>query len=325
MRPRQKGGFTLVELLVVIAIIGILIALLLPAVQAAREAARRLQCSNNLKQMVLGLHNYHDATKSFPAGSYHHQHGHTWMSSLLPYLELQSAHDQLDMDLLTNVSPNREVIDSLVIPCGACPSDPNSGMQDNVEAWGYRNCDGPWETKSMGASYSPSGGPIHMGICQIPAMSPNINCFSFNGGQYDQGGPGMFVAGQKAYCLRDCLDGTSKTLLLGETLPRLHAHRSYFNSHLNVASTNTPPNYSLQFYDECLPPYFRPGTKQVNPDRNSMCNYRTYGFDSLHPGGVQVALTDGSVQFINENIDYNTWQYLGKRDDGEVVKDYLTP
>jgi prepilin-type N-terminal cleavage/methylation domain-containing protein/prepilin-type processing-associated H-X9-DG protein len=313
---RRRPGFTLVELLVVIAIIGILIALLLPAVQAAREAARRISCANNLKQVTLAMHNYHVTYKTFPMGAYYKPyawpgwnnilHSHTWMCSLLPFMDQTDIYERLDFQLPTDVEPNLSALKGLYLPDMACPSDPQSGVYNNGECHGYLP-----DPLTMGASYSPCSGPMHMNACVIPQTNPNINCFSFSGGRDDHGSLGMFTGGPIAYTLLDCIDGTSSTLLIGETLPRYMCHFAYFDSHLNCASTNTPPNYGYSLRHQC-PQY-------PDPNRDGTCNMFMSGFNSLHPGGVQMGFVDGGVRFIHETIDYRIWNFLGHRDDGEAI------
>lgn len=109
---------------------------------------------------------------------------------------------------------------------------------------------------------------------------------------------------------------------MGETLPMLHAHRSYFDCALMVGSTNLKPNYGLEWLDRCVATYFLPGTSSLNHARDASCNFNTYGFDSMHPNGLQVAMTDGSVTFINDTIEYAIWQYLGDKDDGNAMSGY---
>ena len=192
-RPR---AFTLVELLTVITIIGILIGLLLPAVQAAREAARCSQCQNNLKQLGLACHNYHAAWESLPAGDYCGVNAiagicgcHTWIESLFPYIEQQAIYGMLNFSVRPCDPPNASLLNNLVIPNLTCPSDPDAGLMDNFR-WpfdygGATPCcynPGAEGTRSLAESYAPCGGPLSMNACPIPAMNPNINCLGANGG-----------------------------------------------------------------------------------------------------------------------------------------------
>jgi prepilin-type N-terminal cleavage/methylation domain-containing protein/prepilin-type processing-associated H-X9-DG protein len=318
----KSAGFTLVELLVVITIIGILIALLLPAVQAAREAARRMQCANNLKQLTLALHVYHQTANSLPAGAYYpihtdDQHRHVWLESILPQIEASAIYERIDFRKCTNVAPNPAVLlQQTFASCLACPSDPDAGLQDNFADPHYRP--GGVGTRSMGASYSPSGGPVHMwtqnGQCFRPPMNPNINCKSLYGGNDNYGAPGMFAGGSIAYSFRDCKDGTSNTFLLGETLTRFHVHRAYIDSQYNVATTNLEPNLLLPYMDKC-----RQTPPTLDDPTTRWCEDRTAGFASLHPGGVNMALADGSITFITDSIDYRTWNLLGDKADGLPV------
>jgi len=329
-----RSGFTLVELLVVIAIIGILVALLLPAVQSAREAARRMQCSNQLKQMALGLHNYHTANSTLPAGGYCPRAGsgctdislcHTWFESLLPFIEQQALYDQIDFDVPTNAEPNASLLTGLIIPGVNCPSDTGSQLVDHSRlnpAGACGGCDyatGPDGTSSVGATYSPSGGPLNMNGCTIPPWPDKRNCQSANGGSRDNGAPGMFAAGPIAYTFNDCKDGTTNTFLIGETIPTWTQFMLYFNSHLSAASTNIPPNYFKTNPQNCEnpAPCYTEGNPPSNPGRG--CIPDRSGFNSLHPGGLLMAMSDGSVHFVSETIDYETWVFLGDRRDGEVA------
>ncbi len=324
----QNRGFTLVELLVVITIIGILIALLLPAVQAAREAARRAQCSNHLKQLGLACHNYHAATGSLPAGdycfappSYSIRSCHTWIESLFPYIEQQAVYDQIDFAVDTRTAPNPDTLNDLIIPNLMCPTDPDSGLMDNGR-WSGNYNPGPPGTLSLGQNYAPSGGPNEMNGCIIPPTDPNINCIGdrasggawtlgWNNGSNDVGCPGMFAGGRVAYRFRDATDGTSNTFLLGETLPIYAPLMMYFAGHMNISTTNPPPNY-----------WKISGCPKQRTAPVSWCYGICGGFNSMHSGGVTVCMSDGAVRFIAETIDYRIYQFLGNKEDGESVSGF---
>lgn len=321
-RTSSKRGFTLVELLVVIAIVGVLVALLLPAVQAAREAARRASCMNNVKQIALGLHNYHDAFKTLPSAAYctdastyaqTHQ-CHTWVETLFPFIEQQNVHDQIDFTILTSAGGNPAVLNDLVIDGLLCPSDPDAGLLPNKRDSSFLpNFSG----SSMGANYVPSAGPITMNLCPVADLSsdptnPLNNCQSSNGGSFDNETPGMFTGGRKSYGLAACTDGTSNTFMIGETLPIYSSLHMYFASHMHIGSTNSVPNYH-KIYTGC------PKSADVRVDT---CFAWMGGFKSQHAGGVQMGFADGSVHFIAETIDYRTWVHLGDRKDGAVIGEF---
>ena len=313
MGTHRRSGFTLVELLVVIAIIGILIALLLPAVQAAREAARRTQCTNNLKQIALAIHTYHDVYKVFPAAAYcgttgtsQIGHCHSWLESLLPQLEQAPLFGQINFKVANNMDVNPAVLNEIVINGLMCPSDPDRGLLPNARERGYLPIP-PDGSKSLGANYVPCAGPLHMNLCPIPAMDPNINCKGTGGARWDEDAPGMFTGGRKSYSLSMCNDGTSNTFLIGETLPIYSTFHMYFISHMHIGTSNTPPNYQ-KIYTAC---------PKAPDSRIDACYAYMGGYMSGHPGGVVMALSDGSVRFASDTIDYRTWVFLGDKDDGQ--------
>jgi len=325
---RSQPAFTLVELLVVIAIIGILIALLLPAVQSAREAARRIQCSNQLKQVALALHNYHQAQGTLPAGSYCPVNAscgniygcHNWFTSIMPYMEQTALADKLDTTIPTHQEPNASLILGQVVPGMRCPSDTAPDLQGHGR-FGSSSCPsgvhiaGPLsdDSKSMGLWYAPCGGPVAPGngTCMIPAWPDGKNCISRNQGYADHGAPGLFSSGWVTYDFDDCRDGLTSTLLIGEVLPAIQKDFMLFHSHYIVATTNLPPNQHK------TPMACEPFPSNWVADG---CHFWSLGYNSLHPGGVQAAMGDGSVHFFNESIDYPTWVYLGSRNDGEVAQ-----
>ena len=322
-----RRGFTLIELLVVIAIIAVLIALLLPAVQQAREAARRSQCTNNLKQLGLALHNYHDTYNSLPASAYSTgiNHGHTWLESILPQLEQGNKFEQIDFAAANNVGVNPSVLNNWTAEVLMCPSDPDAGLFPNGREAGYLPTPSPAGVvnESLGASYSPCMGPAPINVCPIAPLNPNINCKQPDGAPAATTAPragwhtnGMFTGGYRAYAFRHAADGLSNTFFLGETLPIYNTFHMYFASHAHCASVNLPPNYHKVI----------PCEKNRSGPRTTVGGVNCYalmnGFKSVHTGGLHMLLGDGSVHFISENINYETWVYLGDRDDGKPVGEF---
>jgi prepilin-type processing-associated H-X9-DG protein len=255
------------------------------------------------------------------------------MESLFPYIEASAIYDRLNFRLPTNVAPNQALLDETIFSsCLMCPTDPNAGLQDNSQCTSgdgqvhYRP--GPAGSHTLGASYTPSGGPVAMwtpaGLdkCQIPPADlpgdTSYNCKSQSGGWSTYGAPGMFAGGPIAYKFADCKDGLSNTLLLGETLPRYHCHRAYINSLMDVATTNVAPNAGIPYLGRC----FIAGPGPQNATDENFCEPLMAGFDSLHPGGVNMAFSDGSVVFINDSIDYRAWNLLGDKADGLTATSY---
>lgn len=290
--PSHRKAFTLIELLVVIAIIAILIALLLPAVQQAREAARRTQCTNNLKQIGLAVHNYHDAFNKFPLASL--DAGNSRSSafvSVLPYLDQANAYQLYDFSL-GNSDPANLAVVSQRIPAYLCPSAvirrtvPISGCDANDRAPGtYAVSIGsgdPWGTQASGA---PHNGAI-------------VN------------------AGTGSTSLRDITDGTTNTLLAGESAWNFADYLftsgpcngqvrwgfTYWSSPYPLATTFTTRGV------------FNP--KAMNSDSTRLSNYR-----SDHIGLVNMLRCDGSVKFVSENIDKSVLDAAATRAGGEVASE----
>ncbi len=311
---RRHHGFTLVELLVVIAIIGILIALLLPAVQSAREAARRVQCSNNLKQIGLALHNYEFTFGTLPYGSGDCCNrarptawGGTWATMILPQLEQIGLYNQIDFNKHMQDQP--AAIVQTPIGVYACPSDGGELILD-----GRFDRDNP--PKAMGLWYTASMGPTvpdQCPYCPDPTPSKDNWCCqghnfgSLPGGGYPAGsGVGMFMRYRNARTFAAIKDGLSNTIAVGETLPRQCSFISAFAVNFNVSPTTIPIN-----------------TMQSDgPDGQHAAGsswWLTSGFKSRHPGGAQFLFGDGSVHFLADSIDHQLYSYLGHIADGQAV------
>lgn len=288
-------GFTLVELLVVIAIIGVLIALLLPAVQQAREAARRMTCSNNMKQIGLAMHNYHDTYLALPAG-YIYRGGngkcnYGWCVNLLPFIEQQNFYDQLDpgsIPLYNRYTSSATAADKALLqaPIDAyiCPSDSGPDLCKDtafgtsifdIAVSNYVGCAGWSNTPSY---------PTQAGDC------------------------GGMLWGNSYLNLKDCTDGTSNTLLVSEReYPRDHAA-----TWLGVGNNNSYGNNGT------LRTLFR-ASFTINFDYTAAGQAQNLGkgWSSLHPGGVMALMTDASVHFLPETTDKTSvLQPMSHRNDG---------
>ncbi len=308
MRTRDRLGFTLVELLVVIAIIGILIALLLPAVQAAREAARRSQCSNNLKQIALACHNYHDTHKVFPIN-----HGDTgnsfgWLAMILPYVEQSSLYDQIDFRVPITTPTNLEVART-IMSTYRCPSDVTpdqvSGGNQVWSNWCYPlSCPSDSRNDIAVSSYKGIDGS---GYDRTVAQSPVPHgMFDRRMGLAVSGPGGSIQTSNMAIRMRDVLDGTSNVLMAGENIAGFHAWPSWAAWH-SPMTTLYPINHPFNVWGDAA-------TRIA-----SGAHGWTAGFaaSSYHPGGAQFFLVDGSVQFLSENMDFTKYQQLAHPQDGE--------
>lgn len=301
---RRRWGFTLIELLVVIAIIAILIALLLPAVQQAREAARRSQCKNNLKQLGLALHNYHDVHNqlapnlvsggdAWTAGR--HRKG-SWLVHCLPFLDQAPLFQKINFT--GGITQNGNNLHLNDIPTIKCPSDPKGGRANN--------------SATRVSNYASSIG--------AQSMSGNPTCPGYPGNVFGDGPSthtdtqdptqisGLFARKAWAAKFSQVTDGLSNTITVGEILPNKSDHgvQGWHLSNAHWYATTGPINY--------------PTTDNGGSGCNSWSSWNVAnGFKSTHTGGAHFLMGDGSTRFISEHIDYRNYQKLGSRRDGETL------
>ncbi|MFI4874906.1 MAG: DUF1559 domain-containing protein [Blastopirellula sp. JB062] len=298
----KRRGFTLVELLVVIAIIGVLIALLLPAVQQAREAARRMQCGNILKQLGLAMHNYHDTYGQFPYAQYNDVRGNrshpnraTWYPTVLPYIEQVALYDRFAPFFGYKAATEWDTLEirQTVVETMVCPSDPHGGKQ------GIQGLQGNYVV-SAGSTVFEDGGTNLDGIFYVRSKSN----------------------------LADVIDGTSNTLMIGELLQspavlegsERDLTANYFNGYdmESAFSSYQGPNTSaadVAYGGGCGS---IPQSPCVDDSGQTSVSYAR----SMHPGGAQFTRADASVAFIADTVDLVTFRNLGARNDGKVLGEY---
>jgi prepilin-type N-terminal cleavage/methylation domain-containing protein/prepilin-type processing-associated H-X9-DG protein len=283
MRHPSHKAFTLVELLVVIAIIGILIALLLPAVQAAREAARRTQCVNNLSQMILAVQNYNMTHSVYPPGTINEEgpiaseaqgYHHNWISQTLPYIEELNTYRHIDFSVGVYDDSNAEVR-KVNIAMLRCPSSP---APDEHTPTNYAGCHDPLET---------------------PIDADNKGVFFLN----------------SAVRYKDISDGSSQTIFIGEKLIEEGDTLGWMSgTRATLRNTGALVNAEHTRSNRGLAP-------QTPPEAKGKLGVG--GFDSYHPGGANFAFGDGSVRFLAETVEIETLQQLADRADGKLLmRDY---
>jgi prepilin-type processing-associated H-X9-DG protein len=300
-------GVTLIELLLVIGIIATLVALLLPAVQAAREATRKSACANHLKQIGLAISNYESAHKEYPPGASWIRHGPlkdrnrhgSLLVFLLPYLEQQALYEAFDFtkkSIDDAVFPGTgRMIGSTELSTYLCPSEDHPRKLNGRALHSYAASRGPTEV------WNNPGCPCsHEWQTFSRAPIDDLKIFA-----------GPFTRIGTPASVREIQDGISKTLFVGEVRPTCSVH-----ARAGWATTNNGNGYCTTLipinYETC---------NEFAPDAcNRPCNWNTeVGFKSAHPGGAQFLFGDGSVHFLGENIDYQPYQNLGDKADGEML------
>jgi len=321
MFGHKKGqrwkGFTLIELLVVIAIIAILIGLLLPAVQKVREAAARMSCSNQLKQLALGCHGYHDTVGTLPydmspgAGSNPLTGGSTtwgmggtnwsWLAHLLPYVEQANLATNIaalgggNMDTVTLQTAYNSGYLSVTVKTFMCPADnPSASLMTNRADLG---------SNSIGLTNYKGVSGANWAWTFVVAGTASCTSAGDTDGLTD--GDGIFFRGDgsRRKKLTDITDGTSRTFMIGEDLPQFNQWCSWPYSNNAVGTCAVPPNYQM------------PPAMTASPGNWPT----TYSFRSKHTNGVQFAYADGSVKFITQSIDTATYRAMATIQGAETL------
>jgi prepilin-type N-terminal cleavage/methylation domain-containing protein/prepilin-type processing-associated H-X9-DG protein len=334
---RPRAGFTLIELLVVIAIIAVLIALLLPAVQSAREAARRAQCVNNLKQLALAAHNYESSLSVFPMGNQGWRFPtcgsaypddaflHSAFAFMLPYIESNTIYNAYNFSRVF-VSVSNITVEGTQLNVFNCPSDLPFTQEP------------PQDVPYVHNSYATNRGRnenININWGNVAPPDPTAPYY-----QNCNGDPGDGLFGwQSAFKIAQVTDGLSNTFLFGEVSRFIDEPASPYSignitiefqddyspngghptsGAFVIPRLNAPPDRTGAVWQACFITshvFFPPDWINVN----ACLNLGQYGFRSLHPGGANFAMADGSVKFIKTSINVPTYRALGTRAGGEVI------
>jgi prepilin-type N-terminal cleavage/methylation domain-containing protein/prepilin-type processing-associated H-X9-DG protein len=339
---QQKQAFTLIELLVVIAIIAILIALLLPAVQQAREAARRLRCKNNLKQLGLALHNYHDIVLAFPSGYVLAPDPAMaaqlwgWNTMILPQLDQGPLYNSLDLSRsmaeVTSATPNPG---ATVLSVVRCPSDIGSSLVLRVQisvnrVTGLTTVTDNRLARSNYLGVMGARGNSSVGWTGISNLFP-------------QTGYGGTFSGNSNTRLRDITDGTSNVVVVGERYsPAAEGQPDYYFVPVGHATWMGPPNVANSYglaaaFGDTAASSTVPSNAALSNDPSIIQKWffgingnntggvsrgQTSGFGSMHPGGAHFLMGDGAVRFLSNNVDVTTYRNLGRIADGYPLGEF---
>jgi prepilin-type N-terminal cleavage/methylation domain-containing protein len=328
--PRVKSGFTLVELLVVIAIIGVLVALLLPAVQAAREAARRSSCANKMRQLAIGLHNHHDVYNRFPPGGQEDVlpqpnppgnttmiRGCSWIVFTLPFIEQQPLYDKYNFTLAYN-NPVNALVAETVIQTLYCPSGPDARkhLDTNTNL-----------TKAVGTHYvgvAGASGPANPTnfTFQTIVFPYTVGNVTANGAWTPHGILSQYrettgsVSSFRQVRFSDITDGTVNTFLIGESSRQIPPGKS---SHYRAW---TRGNNGGTGAFKCIRVAPAGDTTTVLSTINTVYyngsnNFNEISFGSQHPGGCHFAMADASVRFVAQTVDFPTYAVTSTMGNGE--------